>query len=195
VPLKPAGNLIARFFERAMPTGQIDEATGLPQYRKVEFISLLIPGDRNTEVHKRVTPAIARQFKGEYEAFKAGVEYQGDGVPLAKLAGILLPIEQVEGLREIRVFTVEQLAGLSDSQCMNRMGMRALRQKAIDYIESAKSAAPMAKLRDENEALRNRMALLETQIAELASAHKDHGTTDGALRRGRPPKNTQTEGE
>jgi len=184
----PSTTTFVRFFERAVPTNQIDETTGLPGYRRVETIEIHIPGDKNAVPNMRVTEAIKRKYAKEYEAYRQGKEYEGDGFPLAKWPQI--PIEQIEGLRHLKIFTVEALAGLSDSQCGSAMGLRALREKARLHLEGAKSSAPLMKLADENEALKNRLALMETQMAQVLASVKDAKGADETPKRGpgRPPK-------
>ena len=171
IPTKPSGTIFVRFFESTVATNQIDDATGLPKYNRVEKIEIHIPGDRNSVVHRRVTPQLIREYAKEYEAFKQGRDFEGEGFPLAKWP--MIHIEQIEGLRHLKIFTVEALAGLSDSQCSNLMGLRAMREKARNYLESAKSSAPIARLTDENEALKNRLALMETQMAQVMASVKD----------------------
>ena len=193
IPLRPEGNIIARFFHRVKSTGETDPETGLPGYRKDECVELLIPGDNKSVVHKRVTDLIKRQYHREYDAFKQGVEYEGEGLPLSKWP--LIPIEQIEGLRHLKIYTVEALSGLSDQQCGAAMGLRTLREKAKTWLESAKSAAPIAKLHEENEALKNRLALMETQMADIIAASKAAKNEGDEPKRGpgRPPKLKENE--
>jgi hypothetical protein len=184
---RPSSTIFVRFFEKAQATGTTDENTGLPGYRRVETIEIHIPGDKNSVVHKRVTPEMKHLYAKEYDAYRQGKEYEGDGLPLAKWPQI--PIEQIEGLRHLKIYTVEALAGLSDAQCGNAMGLRALREKAKLHLEAAKSSAPLSRLADENEALKNRLALMETQMAQVLASVKEAKGDDTQKRGpGRPRK-------
>jgi hypothetical protein len=82
-----------------------------------------------------------------------------------------------KALEYINVFTVQQLAGLSDEAISKpgAIGLRDMREKARAFIESAKSAAPIAKLEIENKDLRNRISMLEGQLQQLIAGPKDKG--------------------
>ena len=56
MPQKSANqHIIPRFYEEQMETNQIDGETGLKVYRTVEYVELLMPGDKGMAPVKRVT--------------------------------------------------------------------------------------------------------------------------------------------
>lgn len=162
-------HIIPRFFDEQKRTNEMD-ANGLPVFRTIEFVELLIAGDRGNAPIKRVTEDIKRQFPNEYAQWKSkrvNPDMIGDGIPLSLWP--LMPAEMAKALEYMNVFTVQQLAGLND-QAISKpgaIGLRDMREKAKAFLDSAKSAAPIAKLEKENTELRQRIELLQSQIDQL----------------------------
>lgn len=173
MPKKEAmAHITPRFFEETVKTNQIDE-NGLPVFRTVEYVELLIAGDKGNSPTKRVTDGIRQQFPNEYALWKSkrmGPDMIGDGIPLSMWP--LIPAEMSKALEYMNVFTVQQLAALSDGAISKpgAIGLRDMREKAKAFIESAKSAAPLAKLEVENKELKQRIDLLTTQMEQLVKA-------------------------
>jgi hypothetical protein len=163
-----------RFFEEMVRTDQVD-ANGLPVFRSIEYVELMIAGDRGSAPVKRVTDDIRQQYADAYARWKStkvNPDMIGDGVPLALWP--VIPREMTKALEFINVFTVQQLASLSDEAISKpgAIGLRDMREKARAFIESAKSAAPIAKLEIENKDLRNRISMLEGQLQQLIASPK-----------------------
>lgn len=166
-----------RFYEEMVKTDQIDQ-NGLPVFRSIEYVELMIAGDRGNAPVKRVTDNIKIQYSDAYARWKAtkvNPDMIGDGVPLTLWP--VIPREMTKALEYINVFTVQQLASLSDEAISKpgAMGLRDMREKARAFIESAKSAAPIAKLEIENKDLRNRISMLEGQLQQIIAAPRDKG--------------------
>jgi hypothetical protein len=91
-----------------------------------------------------------RAYKEAYEAWKSGYELPETGTAI-KSWPVLSPA-QISLLLALRVRTVEDLAQLND-EGLQRIGMgaRALKQKAVDWLEASKDSG---KLVQELEALR-----------------------------------------
>jgi len=163
-----------RFYSEQRKADGVDPATGLPRFIEVEFVELIIAGDRGSAAVKRVTPEIKRQWADAYARWKSGqvsADMIGDGIPLA-----LWPTCQpgvVEGLRYINVFTVQQLAGIADTALTQpgMLGLRDLRDKARAFIESAKTTAPIARLEVENDDLKKRLELMTSQMKDMAEKY------------------------
>ena len=176
-------NVIPRFKAERVPIkDQYDAETGLPSYVTVETVTFLIPGDKTSAPSKKVTPEIKRLWAEEYNAWKRSgdqASMEGGGLPLNKWPH--MPKEVAAGLIHANIYTVEQLANLSDSQCQIKgtIGLRKYRDMALAFIDSSKAAAPIAKLSAENEAQQRRISLLEDQlkksneVAEKLSARLD----------------------
>jgi hypothetical protein len=172
IPGKVEAGVIPRFHvERQRITDEFDPETGLPRYRTIELVDLLVPGDKNSIPTKRVTPEIKQRFAREYAAWKAAGHSNeaqiGEGLPLQHWPQI--PRELAAGLGHANVFTVEQLARLSDSQCQIRgtLGLRKYRDMAAAYIDASKAAAPIAELEKKNEALEKQVSLMQKQMEQM----------------------------
>lgn len=203
-------HVIPRFYEEMVRTNELDE-NGLPKFRSIEYVELLIAGDRGNAPVKRVNDAIRQQFHDAYGLWKSkkvNPDMVGDGIPLGLWP--LIPQEMVKALEFINVFTVQQLAAVSDQAASKpgAIGLREMREKAKAFLDSAKSAAPIAKLEIENKNLNERVELLQSQLNQLLTQSQDHtggfGGGEAALqshtpghddpvtpRRGRPPKNAE----
>lgn len=172
IPGKVETGVIPRFhIQRQRIPDEFDPDTGLPKYRTVELVDLLIPGDKNNTPTKRVTPEVKQRFAREYALWKAQGQANdaqiGDGLPLNQWPQI--PKELAAGLAHANVFTVQQLANLSDSQCQIRgtIGLRKYRDMAAAYIDASRAAAPIAELTKKNEALENQLALMQKQMTQM----------------------------
>lgn len=142
---------------------------GRPIFEDVEYIEIMVPGDKSNTIHRPVTPADRNRFRAQYQAWKSGEDQDAaTGTPLKAWPAITAA--QVREIEHYNCRTVEQLATMSDSNLQGVGPILALRQKARDFIEAAKGTAPMQKLRAENETLRNEMAALKAQVAELVAA-------------------------
>lgn len=106
-------------------------------------------------------------FKAGYENWRAGKEAPVNGTPIADWPPI--SPAQFKTLQSIGVRTVEDLAAANE-EVISRVGMgaRALKQKAVDWLASAKSGGKVAEdisaLRAELANLKARNESLEKQI-------------------------------
>lgn len=127
-------------------------------------------------------------IKPKYEAWKEGREIPATGTPLA--AWNLLQAEDADILRSHRIYTVEDVAALTDSH-LQRIAIpngRSVVQQAKLFLQSAdtnRASAEMSKMSD-------RMAALEAELAEAKAAllaapiAEDDEDAVPAPRRGRP---------
>ena len=186
LPRDVVSGVIPRFkIERMRVADQFDPNTGLPLYRTMETVELLIPGDKSNAPVKKVNDAIRAQYATEYNAWKKaqglGEEYKGSGLPLGEWPQC--PKEIVAGLAHANVFTVEQLAGLSDSQTQIRgtIGLRKYRDMAIAFVDASRAAAPIAALSQENDALKARLSLIEKQLEQMTNIAQEKAAKVAAL--------------
>lgn len=161
------GGLIVRFELYPLKDEKASAAAGRPVYNETEFIDIRIPGDRTLTIHRPVRESDKRRFAVAYRNWKAqgGGDAAASGTPLAQWPQVSR--SQVEELAFFNVRTVEQLASVSDSNLKNIGPLLALRQKARDFLEAAKSGAPMAQMREELQAKGQELELLKAQMAEL----------------------------
>jgi hypothetical protein len=156
--------LLVEFGIRALHDEGQSIIAGRPIYRDAEFIKIIIPGSRDT-VEREVCDFDKRRFPKQWLAFKAGGDQVGaSGTPLS--AWPLVTRAQVEEFAHFGVKTVEQLAGMSDSNLQGFMGGQQLRQRAKDFMEAAAGAAPLVAVRAELEKRDAEVASLRAMIEE-----------------------------
>lgn len=186
--------LAVRFFMQPIQDELQSIEAGRPVFRDVEYIEIGIPGDKLLIQIHPVTAEDRRRFPREWAAFGQDAAGGGSiGTPLTEWGGITR--SQAEELAYFRVRTVEQLASLADANALNLGPIQALKRRAQDFIEKAKSDAPFEKLRAEKAEADERLAALESQlhkqaaaIARLTGSLPPEAEPEQKKRRGRPPK-------
>ena len=167
VPVKPDGKTIPQFFTTQVKNIARTQALGVTKYDEVEMVRIFIPGDKHNVVERRVTDAIRQRYPKHYAAFKKTQELAPEGTLIDNWP--LLARNQVYELKAANVFTLEQLAGLSDEQLgAIGIGGRALRNHAKAYLENAEKGRLPAQVVAENESLKNQVQLLTQQIGDMA---------------------------
>lgn len=148
------------------------EQEGRPIYEDREFIRIVIPGNRGSEIYREVTAKDREEYAEEYKRFKSGIEGDGQisGTPLS--AWPAMTPAMIREFSAMNIKTVENLSMLSDTSMQNFMGARDWVLKAKAYLEQAKDSAAVQKYAAENAELRRDMEILKAQMAEIASAPK-----------------------
>ena len=132
--------LAVKFYLNPRKDEAASEAEGRPIFKEVEYISISVPGDRSSERNRPARQKDKERFPEHYRRFKAREEQEVmEGTPLSEWPG--LTRAQVEEMKFFKILTVEQLAGMSDANTSNIMGMAVLKQKAQKYLEAAKDNA------------------------------------------------------
>lgn len=148
---------------------------GRPIFEDVEYIEILTPGERDYP-HRPVREGDKERFATQYERWKRTGEGEAlEGTPLSEWPGITRSL--VEELRFFNVRTVEQLAGMADSNCQKIMGGQTWKQKARDYLERAQANAPMEKMNAELATRDNEIATLKAQMKELLAEKQAQRST------------------
>jgi hypothetical protein len=156
----------AEFFYRPMKNNKQSLEAGRDIYEDRAFIKILIPGDKDNNVVRPVREKDKQRFPRQWQAFENREHQTREGTLLSEWAA--LPRTQVEELKYFNIHTVEDLANMSDVNVGKIMGGNALKQKAADYIEACRDNAPMERMREENQQLRNELEALKSQVAELS---------------------------
>lgn len=141
------------------------DAEGRPVYDDVEYVRIIVPGDKQNEVHRPATEADKRSWPRQYAAFRDGAREAQTGTPLKEWPAINASL--VKELAHFHVHTVEQLANLSDANITQMGPIRSWVEKAKDYIAKAAGNAPMEKMRSELMEKDNQIQAQAKQLAEL----------------------------
>jgi hypothetical protein len=135
-----------KFYIEAVENKELSLKNNRPTFEDQEFVEIRIPGDRDTI---RAPAALYRdRFRSRYEKWKAGQDdnHGAIGLPLREWTGITR--SRAEELHRFEVYTVEQLAGVSDVHLQGLgPGFLGLRQKAQAYIEASKGTAGIEQMR------------------------------------------------
>lgn len=126
--------LLVKFFNHPQISKFKSDAAGLPIYDDVEMVSVIQPGEKE-EIKILAQDFHRRRFPKQYEAFKKGLEQTAGGTPLDHL----FPSEPstVVNLKAFNIFTIQQLAAISDSAMIQIPMGRSLVDRARAYLSSA----------------------------------------------------------
>ena len=171
-PKMERGRVIPRFFIHrvAKEDGTLHE---------MECVELLLPGDTKTAPIKKVTDALKQIYAPEYEAWKMNKPMEHDGVSLDLWLGRDDP--RIRELNHHRIYTVEQMADISDTVAQGIMGGMSLRDKSKEFVERRTGPSALA---EENDKLKVEMAEMKSTLdalAEVVSGKKADGDQDGVI--------------
>lgn len=159
---------VVRFYEKPKLNKQKTAEAGRPIYDSVEMVEVIVAGDKHFRPHFPAhEPTVtydnatqqedrrtwAERYPAEYKAYKTQGMMSVSGTPVE--AWPLLTRAQVAELKALDIFTVEQIADMTDrNRHVLGPSARQLIAQAKAYIEQASNAATPQKLAAENEALR-----------------------------------------
>jgi hypothetical protein len=161
--------LFVEFSLEAEPQPFESEKAGRHVFKDVPYIHIMTPGGKS-DVRRRAklersetdpVPTDPERFPQQWQAFQNKREQVQHGTPLEMWAPMAKSL--VYEFKAQRIFTVEQLAAISDGNAGNLpLGWRDCRDKAQLWLKSADESAPLLALKAENEKLRSDLRALET---------------------------------
>jgi hypothetical protein len=138
------------------------------EYVNVEYVNILTPGDPKSVPRHKVTDIHRQMYKPWYDAWKQGQVMAPVGTPL-EMWPILTPA-MVHTLKAVNIFTVEQLAGVADSN-IHRIPMgHDLKNKAVAWLKEKKDVDSFENSRREKEAMAESLRMQDEKIASLQQA-------------------------
>lgn len=142
---------------------------GRPIFEDVPHVRLVTPGDRNNAPVLVATDEHKNKYREAWKMFESNDHRQITGTPLTLLPGISK--SQAKEAEHFNVYTIEQLANISDTAIMNMgIGFRDLRQRSQAYLSASKDRALENKLREENEALKAEMDAMKGEVEKIKAA-------------------------
>lgn len=176
---------VPRFFMNAIENKAKSKDEGRPIFDEIEMIEIRIPGDSKTVFVDHVyrkdgepngagmmnnPPCYIERWPNHYARFKNAQTQAQTGTPLAEWPQ--MTVSKVAELRAINIFTVENLADLSDG-FLGKLGMggRELREKARAFIAKAKDSAAETKIAAENAALKAQLDAMQAQMNAFMAQH------------------------
>ena len=160
--------LYVNFYVRAVMSGFKSAQEGRPIFDEVDYIRIIIPGDKNSILDVPVDEQHKMRFEAQYDRFKKNQEQAVSGTPLEVWPQMTVGL--VAELKAMNVHTVEQLADMPDQLAQKIMGSHALRTKAKTFLDAAAGEAGNSKLALELEKRDNEIDLLKKQMADLLAA-------------------------
>ena len=176
--LDPDELLVVTFKNLAVENPLKTMEAGRPIFDDVEHCFITAPGSHDIKVFPantfarwvgtpfgggQVKQSYAERFSHQYRQFKAHVAQTKSGTPLDH-APFLSEARRAE-LKAQNVYTVEALADIEGNELKNLgPGGRDMKNKALEYINESKLAAPTKQMLAELEALRARNAVLEEDV-------------------------------
>ena len=142
---------------------------GRPIYVDREYITKIIPGDKDNIPIRPVRPEDVEAYREKYNRFKSGHAQATTGTPLEQWPGVTRA--QVKELAFFHVRTVEQLASVSDANLSKIGTYMALRKKAQDWLATARGSAPIEAARAETKQVRDELSEVKRQLEEMRKAH------------------------
>ena len=157
--------LIVSFSVEAIQNSEKSAEEGRPIYDNQEHVRIMVPGNKDSIVHRPVTEEDKRRFAKQYDDWKTKGEVSLQGQPLEMVSWISK--SQVEEMKFFNVRTLEQLAEIPDVHAQKFMGINMLRKQArvaLQMAEKQKGATQMAKELEDRD---NRIAAQENAIQEM----------------------------
>ena len=166
--------LMVKFFYKNVQNKMETQKQGRPVFREKTYIEIRIAGQRDAQACRPATHQDKQRFAAHFDAFEKRMEPPTEGMPLKDWA--LISRTQAEELSFLHIKTVEQLATVKDSNMQNFMGGYGLREKAVKWLETS-SAETVDR---EKEEMREELATLKAQVAELLEKPKEPEPVEGA---------------
>lgn len=149
------------------------EQQGIPVYKDAPFVRVMFPGDNTKKVVRPVkmsgdesSPSDIDRWPRQWQAFQNQSIQTQEGTPINEWPPISKSLAL--NLKSMNIHTVQQLAAVSDN-ALTWLGARDLREKAKAYIASATDSAAVLRMQTDNDNLRDEIATLKAQFAELAA--------------------------
>ena len=165
----PAEKVFPRFFLDKMELPFKSAEAGHPVFVDVEMVEVTTAGDTRSTWVGKVKDEHRQRWPQSYNAFKQGLEPVVDGMPLEQWPPMTPGL--VANLKAIKIFTVEQLAGISDGHLQNiGLGGRQLRDKAEAWLRQAEDGKEVERVNALLQTERDKVKVLSDTVADLSAA-------------------------
>jgi hypothetical protein len=174
---------IPSFYPRAVLNKRKTEEEGRSVFDEIDYVKILVPGDNKNQIDRKVRQEDKMRWPAAWDRYQKKRDPEISGTPLKEWA--YLNTARAAELESLNIFSMEQLAGLSDDY-LPRLGpgARDLVKRAQQFLEG--DDAVIQELRADNQALRDRVSELEGQ---LETANRELQKRAPKRKPGRPPKN------
>lgn len=159
--------LHVRFYSKTQMNAAKSRAAGRPIWEEIDYVEIMVPGDKHSIVDRQATPLDIRRFARHYEAYKAGKTDQTIGTPLHALP--FMSPAKAEEYKFFHITTAEQLAAAADgsSAAAAIMGFQGDKQKAAAYLQMAAGNAPILQMQQALEEKDSQIAAMQEQMNQM----------------------------
>ncbi|WP_375453716.1 hypothetical protein [uncultured Methylobacterium sp.] len=162
--------ILAMFFTDAVRMNFASEQAGRDIFEDREHVKIVIAGDKHSEVVREATDVDRERFHEVYRRFRAKASEREQIVGTILDAAPFLSPSQRKEMESLNIFTVEQLAALSDTAKQKiGMGANEMVAKAQAFLKVAADTGHATALAAQAERQNDEIAALKEQIRELAS--------------------------
>ena len=165
--VKQEDGVFARFYDRAVKTKEVTE-NGLPIFKNVTFVEIRIK-DQFDVFDQPADDTYYKRFPIDYARYQLEKKAQTEGTPLKQFA--FLDAAQLETCTFRGVFTVEQLAGLSDEKA-TELHLETEKDLANKFLDVQKDNKKINDFAQKEKKYKEEIARLKETIAEM-KAGKD----------------------
>jgi len=159
--------LLAMFNYHPHPDQAASLEAGRPIFKDREYVMIMVPGDKESIVHRPAMQRDIDRFPKQYAAFKNKQAEADSGTPLGLLTW--MNASQVKELEYFNVRTVEHLASVTENLAPKFPGLLGLKKRANDFLLAAAGQAPLVKMQAELEQRDSTIEALQRQVSELAA--------------------------
>lgn len=203
-PINPDSTVGVKFYSKPLQDNYQTEQQGRPIFVDTDMVRITTPGDSLSVIDTIATEHYRKRFPRQWDFYvskKEGDQMTVGRTPLS--AWSKLSAAQVEELRHLKFYSVEDVANASDAALQNvgmiaGMGGHAFRDAAQTYLRVAKDATVASRMEQENAALRAEMEAMRAQMqsgfaalaqqTQAAPAEAADVGIEQPPRRGRQPK-------
>ena len=156
--------LFVKFIMHPKQNTTKSKEAGRPIFEEVAYVNIMQPGNKDSIIMRPASQMDKHRFAEHWRRFEAREEQNpAEGTLLEEWPGVTRSM--CEELKFFNVRTVEQLAGMSDSNSQNFMGIGFYKQKAQAYIDASDKNATVGALSDAN----TKIEELQATVADLVS--------------------------
>jgi hypothetical protein len=154
------------FYKRVVPDLELTEKTGKQQFKELDWIDIVIPGNEREKVSVAVLQEHKDRFAKQWARYEAGEESRPEGFPVMEWPQISRAMAKT--LEADKVFTVEQLSQLPDQNLMELgPGYLELKYRAVKWLEFMNESVTINQLADQLRQRDERIAILEQKVEDL----------------------------
>lgn len=161
-------SLVVLFYWKSIIDHEKSLQQGTPIYKNQEYVTIFRPGEQMNKIDRPVENQDKFRFDRQWQNFVNKKTQVPEGTPVDVLFPNLPAV--ADNLRSQGVYTIQQLAQLT-AHAIDTIGMGAQEwvNRAVSYLDNAKSGKEVLKLHNENRALKAEAERQAGYVKELSA--------------------------